>query len=370
MKNRIRLLQVINSAARGGGTQHLKYLVRALDPSRFEVHICISPDGPCLDEFRGDGYPVHPIDMMASRWQSRAARELSALIREVGPELVHLHGTRAAFFVTRSAGEKRNSRMIYTVHGLSYNKKIGFLKEFFYRRIEKSICARVDAVISVSETDGREMVQNGIVGPEKLVVIPNGVDLKRFLSLPLGRTSPTPAGVIARLTEQKGIPHFLDALALLKNEFGLLLDAVIVGDGPLKESLQSQAARLQIGAQIEWAGSVDDPLPFYRRFGIFVLPSLWEGFPLVLLEAMASGVPVVATDTSGGSDIVAHRANGLLVRRGDPRSLALAVKELHEDRVLAQTLARSGREETAQKYSLEKFVSATEKVYDRLLKGM
>jgi len=360
---KIRILQIINSAQHGGGTRHLYDLVSGLPKKDYEFHIAISPDGPYIKTFNDTGFNVHEIDMMSGRFQSRAVKSIARLIEELKPMLIHAHGTRAAFFVARGRKKNADFPFIYTAHGLSYNKNSGLWVRVFNRQIERYICSKADKIISVSPTDGKEMIENEIVSRKKLKIIRNGIDLNRFLKLKGRNKNSRVIGCVARLTEQKGIKYLLETLSILKYVYNIETRAIIVGDGPLSVKLKKLAEKYGVNDRIEWIGAVDDPIDYYKKFDIFVLPSLWEGLPLVLIEAMASGIPVISTDTSGGLDIIKDRKNGLLIPRGSGEALAYAIQELCEKPALAKKIAVSGRKEAEKKYCLNRFLSLTDIFY-------
>jgi glycosyltransferase involved in cell wall biosynthesis len=170
-------------------------------------------------------------------------------------------------------------------------------------------------------------------------------------------------GCVARLTEQKGIKYLIEALSILKYVYNSEARVIIVGDGPLSAKLKILAEKYGVNDRIEWVGAVDDPIDYYKKFDIFVLPSLWEGLPLVLIEAMASRIPVISTDTSGGLDIIKDHKNGLLIPRGKGEAIAYAIQELCEKPTLVKRIALSGRKEAEKKYCLNRFLNLTESFY-------
>ncbi len=361
-----KILEIINSAARGGGVKHLWDLVNGLDRRKYEFEIVISPDGPYLEEFKKAGFTVHVVDMMSSRFQKEATAQILTVIKNTKPDLVHTHGTRAGFFLAKGIENLSDVPTLYTVHGLSYNKNAGLMKRVFYRQIERFICEKHTAVISVSEFDGKEMVENEVVSAEKLHIIRNGVELDKYLQMPLGRKEVEPLGTITRLAPQKGIYYLLKAHAFLRYKLDVDVQTVIVGDGYLRAKLEKRAEKLGISDLVIWAGSTDQPEKYYREFGTFVLPSIWEGLPLVLLEAMAAGVPVISTDTSGANDLLENGVDALIARRMNYRELAMNIKILTEDKDLRKELVKNARRKVQREYSLEKFLTATSSIYGEL----
>lgn len=362
-----KILQIINSAAIGGGAKHLWDLVNNLERDKYSYEILISDDGPYVDKFRKAGFSVHVIDMMSSRFQKRAVADIQRIIADIKPDMIHTHGTRASFFLAKGREANGGIPAIYTVHGLSYNKDVNLFKRVFYRQIERYICEKLDIIIADSEHDGQEMLENEIVTRDKLRIIKNGIDLKDLIKLPIGREEIEPLGTIARLVPQKGIYYLIKALAILKNHFLLTPRLVIAGDGPLRRALEKKGAKLGVADQIEWVGAIKDPLEYYKKFGVFILPSLWEGLPLTMLEAMASGLPLITTDTSGALDVIEDEVDGLIVRRLKSRELAAAILRLMQDEKLAKKIAAAGRKKVLKEYGLDKFLKATGKIYKEIL---
>lgn len=365
-KEKTIILEIINSAKHGGGTKHLLDLVRNLSGKGYEFHIAVSPDGPYTDYFKKAGCIIHKIDMMSGRFQRKAGNEITALIKSIKPAIIHAHGTRAAFFVSKQRKKTENIPFIYTVHGLSYNKNIGLWSRVFYRQVERYICTNADKIISVSSSDGKEMIKNEIALKKKLVVIENGVDTSKLVKIARSKRKPKIIGCVARLTEQKGVSYLIEALSILKYIYNSDLRAVVAGDGKLAGDLKTLSEKMGVSDRIEWRGETDDVIPLYKIFDIFVLPSLWEGLPLVLIEAMASGLPVISTDTSGGRDIIKNKKNGLLVPRADSEALVNAILEICQNRVLAEKMASNGRRDAVEKYSIGRFVSQTEEIYKKI----
>ena len=210
--------------------------------------------------------------------------------------------------------------------------------------------------------------------PRRVECVSLGIDLHRFdrsLADP-GRVAGYRAGAarvvgaIGRLVPQKAIHVLLDATpALLQAEPATRV--MIVGDGPLRAALEAQARRLGIGHAVHFAGIQEDVVSAYAAMDVFVLPSRDEGFGLVLLEAMAMGVPVIGTRVIGVEDVVEDGANGLLVPYADAPALARAVRRLFDDGALADRLRETAAERVRRIYSREQFAAQVETVYRGLL---
>src|SRR2546423_14093 len=191
-------------------------------------------------------------------------------------------------------------------------------------------------------------------------VIPTGVDLRRFGPRhEMVQTAPRVIAFIARLIVNKGPDTFLTALLQLRRE-SLDFKAVFIGDGPLRRKLEQRA--LPLGSAVQFLGQQPDVAPHVRQSDLLVRPSLTEGLPLGILEAMASRVCVIPSDIDGNRDLVAHGQNGVPVPVGDPSRLADAIRDLLANPARRAELARAGYE-TAQDYGWDAIVARTAAVF-------
>jgi glycosyltransferase involved in cell wall biosynthesis len=200
------------------------------------------------------------------------------------------------------------------------------------------------------------------VDPERIVVIPNAVDIARFSVVATERETflghrhavdpATRIGFLGRLDPVKRVEDLIRAMHRLAAHGIAKYRLDIFGDGAERVRLE-QLARDQLGGQInvEFHGVVDSPGEAIKQMDILVLPSDAEGFGLVLIEAMATGVPVIATDVAGIRDVVTHNKSGLLVPPRSPEQLADTIRRVSEDRALCRRLITAGLEEVRQKYS-------------------
>ena len=175
-------------------------------------------------------------------------------------------------------------------------------------------------------------------------------------------------GSIGRLEEQKGHAHLIDAMAaLLPNHPEL--KCVILGEGSLHAELQSRIDARGIGPSVGLLGEQDEITAWLSAFDIFVLPSLWEGIPNALLEAMALGLPVIASDVDGVGEAVAHGISGLLVKPGDPKALSIAVSDLLEDKSLGAKLGAEAKAAINENFRLVTMIERYERAYSAVLGG-
>lgn len=217
------------------------------------------------------------------------------------------------------------------------------------RPLVRYAASRVDRFIAVSPGTAQQIRTTLGVATERIDVVPNGVDLQRVAALAAAVPAlpPAPAGrtrlvAVGRLHPQKGSDVLLRAVARLRAA-GVDVECVLVGDGEERERLEALAHALGLGERAVFAGRVANPFAWLRTAHIFVLPSRWEPFGIALIEAMALGLPVVASATDGARAIVTHEVDGLLVPAGDVGALAAALSALARAHALRHALGERGR---------------------------
>jgi glycosyltransferase involved in cell wall biosynthesis len=227
-------------------------------------------------------------------------------------------------------------------------------------------------VVANSQAAAAQVVAEGVPAG-RVSVIPNGVDLARYghprTSAPAsakasaGRPShPRTITTVANLRAEKGHDVLLDAAAqVVRSHPDVLFQCV--GDGPMRAALEEQARRLGIARHVAFLGHREDVPELLARSTLFVLPSRSEAFPNGLVEAMAAGVPSIASGVGGILELVQHQQNGLLAPVGDAAALACAIVGLLDDPALAHDLGTSGRRTIAARYSFDRMVSAFEALY-------
>ncbi|RDV84839.1 glycosyltransferase family 4 protein [Ammonifex thiophilus] len=374
---RFRILHVIRPAA-GGMKRHLIELLRHTDYSFFAPAVA-GPPGELLDEVASLGVPTYPLALRGelAPWEDvKAVFSLLSLLRRENFSLLHLHGFKAGLIGGLVGWLLRPPpSIVLTIHNsLFFGEGSG--KQRFLARIEAFLSRRTFKVIAVSQALRAELVTKFHLPSEKVVVIPNGIDLTPFtlgvLFPTILRELPLPAGVpllgtVARLVPQKGLPCLLEALALLPAE--LRPGWLIVGDGPLRQELEDKARALGLSHLVVFAGyRPPEEIPsILKVIDIFVLPSLSEGLPLALLEAMAAGKPVVATAVGGIPEVVQEGRTGYLVPPGDAQALARALLSLLESPDRAREMGEAGRKRVEERFSSQRMAQEVMAIYREAL---
>ena len=254
------------------------------------------------------------------------------------------------------------------------------IKQLKLKKLLMSCSKCLDKIIFISKDIKKELIENQFPS-EKLVHIPNSVDVEYFkMSQDLQNRNLKNICFVGRLEEQKGVEYLIKAMDVIKSE---VKDTklFIVGDGQLRTNLEELGKKLKLNDYIHFIGSANDVLPYYHNSQIFVLPSISEGMPLTLLEAMSCGLPVVATKVGGNVEVVDSNLevgksmlsgchigeNGILVAPKNVKGLAEALLMLLKDEGLSKQLGRNARKNAVKKYSLDEVTEQYLGLYQQLL---
>ena len=369
--SRIRVLEMIDKSGLGGGQAVLLALARGLDRSLFEVSIAAQAGGPLEEEARQTGLPFRPMPF--SRKRSRGlTRAIAEALRGDPPDILHTHGGIAGFYGRRAARRAGVRAVVHTIHGIHYLHYRNPLLRAAYAVLERRLSRSTGAVVLVSEADLATARRRKLAPEAKLRLVRNGVDISSLGGENFARRaeeirmrlnfSPPLIGTVARLHRQKGVVHLLRAApAILARHPAARI--VVAGGGELESEIRALARGLRLGRHIVLLGERPDARELLSLFDVFVLPSLWEGLPLVLIEAAALGKPIVATDVDGSREIITDGETGLLVPAADPQALASAVNRLLDDPDLASRLASRAKETIPSRYSLEAMTAAYADLY-------
>jgi glycosyltransferase involved in cell wall biosynthesis len=370
MPEKVKILECIRQGLIGGGESHLLSLVENLDRGRFDPVVLSFTDGPMIRRLEELGVGARiipterPFDMM--KWPA-----VRNLLKKEGVQLVHAHGTRAAsnvLWAARSLGIP----VIYTIHGWSFHDDQSHVVRRLRAMGEKWLTAKADVNISVSESNRQS--GHATIGPFSSVVINNGIDLNRYNPQRAHRDIRSELGIgrdkvlvvfIARFTAHKQpltlMEAFRRALAFHPN-----LHLLMVGDGDQKAEALSWTGEAGLADRISFQGFRQDVPDILAGADIYVLPSLWEGLPIGLLEALAMGKAVIATAVDGTREIVHDGYNGLLVPPGDAAALGEALGHLAGDAALRKCLAGRALETVNQRFNAAEMTRKIETIYTRL----
>jgi glycosyltransferase involved in cell wall biosynthesis len=370
---KIKILHTIRQGKIGGGETHVLDLVQFLDGDVFESVVISFTEGEMVNRLETMGiqcYVIHtikPFDVLIWKKVEKVAREMKV-------DLIHAHGTRAcsnSYYAAKHLGIP----LIYTIHGWSFHGT----QPFFIRKIrelsERYLVRQSTLNIAVSRSNQEEGI-NRLNMPHS-VVVKNGVNLNKFN--PEGQYKDirkeldilddiTVVGYIVRLTEQKDPLTFVRAIRhVLDRSASMTIRFLIVGDGELKQSTVDLANQLGISSHIIFQNFRTDVPDILNAIDIYCLPSLWEGLPIGLLEAMAMKKAIIATPVDGTREVISDRQNGLTVPVRNPLKLSEAILELYHNKTLSRQLGETARLDIDQNYNVATMTGKIEDVYFNVL---
>ena len=365
---RPRILHVIHSSAFGGGPNMLAILCERLS-DEFEMEVISDGQGdvPARLESMGVAYFTMPL---TSKWSfmSRVPR-LASLIRSRDPDLVQLHGQFAGSLGQISVQLAGRPRSLYTVQWPSYLDDTGPWSRLRNHVAERVSCGFSTAVVAVSENDRRALIERGLCIADKITVIHNAYQSDSPEQEPKDTSAGVNGGVIGfvgRLTDQKGVEYLLRAVPDVLARFpGTKF--VIVGDGPERGRLERLAGELQVTAAVDFAGYQASPVSHIQAMDVVAIPSIYDPFPLVTLEVMALGRPVVGSAVGGIPEAVEEGRTGLLVPPREPGALAAALVKLLDSPELRRDMGVAGRARARRLFSPEVITAEYAALYRRLL---
>ena len=359
---KIRLLIVTHTLHAGGLEEVVATYGRLLNKDRFQVTLAYIVGGSVSEELRG--VPGLKLVHVNAAGRMNRFRVLLKLALQERPHIVHNHFSWYGLMVGVLAGARR----VETVHNV-YGWFNGFQRVLYTLQ-----CMLANMIIAVSDGVRLYTIKSfPFIPPSKIVVVRNGIDpdhFRRSASREDARRSlgvdpyAVVIGYVGRLEKEKGLSWLLEAAVQLNGQHRNLR-FLIVGDGSAKGRLEEEAKTLGL-SNVEFAGHVPDVRPLLGTFDIFVLPSLYEGIPLGLLQAMAFECPVVATRVGGVPEVVVDGGTGYLIEPRDVQGLVDRLKTLSMDRSLRDTMGQAGRDRVVREFSARGMVEQTEQLYRRL----
>jgi sugar transferase (PEP-CTERM/EpsH1 system associated) len=332
--------------------------------------VCIERPGTMAPAAKAADAEIVCIDKLPGL-SLRAVARLKRLFRDLGPDVVHTHQISALLYAGPAARSAGVPVIVHTEHGKHYavRRRTRWLGRIAGRYADRFFC--------VSRDIAAEVAAHRVVANSKIHIAPNGIETRRFRAgrdmLEILRSLRIPidapvVGTVGRLSEVKRQDVLINAFASVKAcvpEAHLLL----VGDGPLSHNLRKLSAELGLSDCVHFAGYQQRPEAYLQLMTVFALTSRSEGMPLVILEAWASGVPVVATRVGGLPELIDQGKTGLLSSPGDDTTLAADLCRLLTDKTLAATLSAAGRQRVESMFSVDRMAANYHRHYLEVLQG-
>jgi glycosyltransferase involved in cell wall biosynthesis len=366
---KISVLHIVLSTATGGMENVIYNLVSAHDPERLKIQVaCLEAVGPLSEKFKQHGVSTDLLPRMTPGLSMIFPASLIGYIRKSGCDVVHTHSgcwskvATACFWVP-------TVKLVYTDHGR-------FFPDLKQRIVLDRIAVKTtDRVVAVGEPLREYLVNTVRLPARKVITILNGIDTKRFAPLPEMRTTvraelgfahtDVVIAIVARLAPVKNHRLLIETLADLTKQLPQTR-LLIIGDGPLRADLEKQVHALSLTGRVTFTGDRTDVERLLTGADISTLSSLSEGISLTLLEAMSTGLPVVATRVGGNPTIITEGHDGFIVGL-DKSQYAEALRKLIESESLRRTLGENARKTVERKWSVSQMAARYQELYAELV---
>lgn len=366
MKKKLRILHIAQAA--GGVARYLQMLLQTMGRETCE-HILVCSRDYAIGDFADLTDKTEQLDLRRNIGPQDIAAtfKLRQLIKRYQPDVVYAHSSKAGA-LARLANLGLGTVCIYNPHGWAFQMRIHPGKRMCYRLIEKMLAPLCSRIVCISESEKQAALDANICDPEKLLVIPSGIDCS---ACEKGKHTwadchiPADAfvvGMVGRLSRQKGPDTFVHMAKIVKAR---IPDAyfLMVGDGELAEKIRLLAARLGLSDCLQITGWVKEPMEYLAHFDVAVLLSRWEGFGLALAEYMLAEKPIVATAVDAIPELIRQEENGLLVAPEDAAAAAEAVCRLYEDPSLRERLTKDHSRRVRELYDIRRVAEAHRRLF-------
>jgi glycosyltransferase involved in cell wall biosynthesis len=386
-----KILFIVTQSELGGAQKFLCELLPRLDRNKYEILAAAGKDGDgeLFKVLKEANIPTHFLNFLRRKINPysdfRAYLEIRDLIKNFKPDVVFLNsskagalGSLATSLPAAKASKFPRLKVIYRIGGWSFNDPGSWLARCFYILAEKYTARFKDIIIVNNRRDLEQAKKLKIRPRQSIELIYNGIDpyklnflekdeakIRLYELLPQKQGSflreGLTIGTIANFYPTKGLQYLVEAFKILAHNPKLITcNLVIIGDGPERENLQSLIANYQLQNKIFLAGRLPEAYKYLPAFDIFVLPSVKEGFPWALLEAMVAKLPVVATNVGAAPEIIEDEKNGFLVEPRQPELLAQKIEELIADERRRKEFGIQAHQTVVLKFDLNKMIQQVE----------
>jgi glycosyltransferase involved in cell wall biosynthesis len=378
---RRRIVHAITRLDLGGAQQNTLFCIASHDRDRYEPALVAGEGGILDDEARAIRgaeirivpwlrHPIHPL------WDPVAVVRMSRLLRSLRADLVHTHSSKAGIVGRFAARLARVPAIVHTVHGWSFNDEQPRPLRMAYEALERVAGSFTHRIVVVAESDRRKGLCRGIGRPERYRLVRSGIDAAAYLTPARPRDevrrglgyspSDVVVGTLACLKPQKAPLDFVETARIaVRREPRLRF--FIAGDGPLRERVEAAIREASLERAVRVLGWRRDVPDLLHAMDAFLLTSHFEGLPRAVLQAMAAGVPVVATAVDGTPDVVRDGETGLLVPPGRPDLAADRILDVVADAARARSRAERAKVLLGEEFDIRAMVRKVEAVYAELL---
>ncbi len=371
----MRILHIVGDSKYGGGSVIILRLALMARSMGWEVD-CLTTDPIFQNMLRKSGIGVVPLNVIWRKIRPvhdlRGLHRLTEFLKRSKYDLVHTHTSKAGFVGRLAARRAGSPRIVHTVQGFSFHEESGAATRWPYSALERLAARWCDRIVAVSEYHRDWALRLGIGAPGQLVAIPNGIPPERVLATESREVTRQSWGLsgdqcailaTGRLALQKGFVYLLGAAPILAARMPRPFRILIAGDGPLREDLEARARALGVTDCVTFLGFQAQVGDLLAAADVVVVPSLWEGLSIALLEAMAAGKPIVTTRIGSNREATWEGDAALLVPSKDPEALAEAIIRLDSETTMAGALARRARARYEAFYTEGRMESAYRELY-------
>jgi glycosyltransferase involved in cell wall biosynthesis len=365
-----KVLELIDGGFIGGGQTHILSVAKNLDRTKFSSIIAASDNGPFKEEAAKAGQEFAAVNL-PKVFRTRHLGALDKIVTENDIGIIHSHGGVAGMYARFYKKRFNKVKVIHTIHGIHYTRTNNFFRKLFSQSIEEHLVPYTDKFICVSEGDYVSASNMKIIDPTKTVVIKNGIDLKRFSDLKKDESVMKDLGVtdtdviignISRFDFQKNQRMLIKAFIELsgKHPNAKLL---LVGDGQFLNNCKEQVKQAGLEDKVIFTGEIANVESYYPLMDVFVFPSLWEGLSITLIEAMASGRPIIASDIPSNHELLTDSGNGIFFDLHDLNDLVKKIDLLIENKPERERLSENAQISSGD-YNEKEMTRKIEKLYE------
>ena len=361
----LNVLYLLNHAGKAGTERYVETLVRYLNGKHISAFFAYNESGLLVERLEELNVPVRQVDLK-SRFDFKAAKALARLCKEWSIDIIHCHYLREHYIALLAKRYNKHIKVVYTNHFVMENDG---LTRFSNRILDK----KQDQIIAVCNKGKAQLVENGW-GGERIQVIFNAVDPHAWAGDRRESTIRAELGIpeeqfvmlcASRFADDKGHKYLVNSIKRLTELTAIPFTLILAGDGPLLEETRAQVAELGLGDKIKFIGFRKDIKNLYKGSDLYVNSSRHEALSFLIIEAMAAGLPVVATDMYGNSDIVNDDTGcGMLVEYDNPDSMAVALKLMMEDPAFLAECRQNALKAVDEHFEIHKWAEKTNKVYE------
>lgn len=363
----MKIVYLVTKSEAGGAQTHIYQLSKYFIEKGNEVAIMSYPGGWLEEETRKLGVKFYPNKYFSNIPDPirifKAIGEIRRVVKDFKPDLVGCHSTAAGFLGRLAVRNKIPT--IFTAHGWAFTKGTPFLRKYLAILIEKIAGIFCSKIICVSDFDKKLALKYKVISEEKIITIHNGVEVQYFEHF---EHSKIQIVFVGRLAQPKDPLLLLKSFNSLSPELKDRAEISIIGEGPKRKELKKFIKKNKLEEKIKLLGSISRERVFeiLRKSDIFVLISNWEGFPYTIIEAMSSGLAIIASEVGGIKEALSDNC-GILVKRGDEEGIKNALEKLLKNPFLIKEMGDIAKEKARKEFSLDEMLKETEKVYKSII---